>query len=206
MLLARLVDLFWLIAPEFHRDGIVGQLARRRAAAVARRDLARLLRLAAARPRDPAGPRPAVRRSARPDHRARRRAAEDGALAMADTRTATTAEHDDDRRRITRTSDVNIRAIFGFARRADRRRGGRARASSGAVPVVRRRATAPARRAEYPLAAGAGRPRCRRSRGCRPTPREDLRRSARERGRRARRATAGSTRTPASSAFRSTRR
>ena len=33
ILVVRLVDLFWLIAPEFHQDGIVGQLAGRRAAA-----------------------------------------------------------------------------------------------------------------------------------------------------------------------------
>ena len=39
VLLARLVDLFWLIAPEFHRARHRGELARHRAAAGARRDL-----------------------------------------------------------------------------------------------------------------------------------------------------------------------
>ena len=36
ILLARLVDLFWLIAPEFHRDGISRELAGCRRAADAR--------------------------------------------------------------------------------------------------------------------------------------------------------------------------
>src|SRR6185503_7322477 len=55
------------------------ELARPRAAADARIALARLLRLAVARARDPAGARSRVRRDARPHHRARR-PAEDGPL------------------------------------------------------------------------------------------------------------------------------
>ena len=73
-------------------------------------------------------------------------------------------------RSITRTSDVNIRAIFGFGARAARRR---RRRSTCVVWLLfgylRRAARRRATRRQYPLAAGAGRPRCRRSRGCRPT-------------------------------------
>ena len=74
------VDLFWLIAPEFHRDGIAVSWLDVVLPLALGVDLARLLHLAAARPRDSADPRSGVRRGARPDHRARRRAAEDGAL------------------------------------------------------------------------------------------------------------------------------
>src|SRR5262249_529456 len=64
---------------------------------------------------DPAGPRPAVRRGARQNHRARR-PAKDGALAMAEAHLPhphpapdrTVGVHHEE-------SDVNIRAIFGFA-------------------------------------------------------------------------------------------
>ena len=105
----------------------------------------------------------------------------------------------------TSTSDVNVRAIVGFGVGADRS----SRAvvhlvDLGAVRLFRRpRRRADARR-RYPLAAEQGRARCRRSRGCRPTRARtcaDLRAQGR---RRADHATAGSTRTPASSAFRST--
>ena len=161
-----LVDLFWLIAPAFHQHGIVGQLAGRRAAAVARLALARLLRLAAPRPRDPAGARSAVRRGARPHHRraARRRGrrTSHGRTHRDATATPTTSrsQHEE--------SDVNIRAIFGFGagllvvavvvHRADRGccscifDGARGRAR--AAPSIR---SPPARRTG-----------CRPSRGCRP--------------------------------------
>ena len=142
---SRLVDLFWLIAPEFHQHGIVGQLARHRAAAVARRDLARLLRLAAARPRDPAGPRSAssTKRSAGSSSAARRHS-------TADCASLTMSWQPDVRHE---TSDVNIR---GDPRRsapawsADRR--GRPRADLAAVRLLRRAATAQTGPREYPLA------------------------------------------------------
>ena len=89
----------------------VGQLARHRAAGVAVGVLARLLRLAAARPRHPAGLRSRVRGDHRPDHPARRRTAGRRHIG-----------HGWNRVRY-ETSDVNVRAILtvGAGLAADRR-------------------------------------------------------------------------------------
>ena len=65
ILVARLIDLFWLIAPTIHHDGLVVHWLDIVLRAGARIALARLLRLAASRPRDSAAARPAVRAGAR---------------------------------------------------------------------------------------------------------------------------------------------
>ena len=109
----RLVDLFWLIAPEFHQHGIVVSWLDVVLPLSLGVDLARLLRLAAARPRDSAGARSAVRRSARPHHRARR-AAEDGALDMAELHLPHAAHDADNPRSTTRRATSTSAAILGF--------------------------------------------------------------------------------------------
>ena len=48
ILFARIVDYYWHVAPEFHKDGLSAQPARRGAAAGARRDLHFAVRVAAA--------------------------------------------------------------------------------------------------------------------------------------------------------------
>ena len=210
ILVVRLVDLFWLIAPEFHQ---------RRASSVSWLDvvlplslgvdLARLLRLAAARPRDSAGARSAVRRSARPHHRARR-AAEDGALAWPNCIVRITAQRRTDR-------PTTPRSITRRATSTSARSSGSAPASSSSAIVVHVRdlaccfgyfdsARGAARAARVSARRRAGRRACRRSRGCRPTRARTCSELRAQRRRAARAATAGSTGTPASSGFRSTRR
>ena len=205
ILVVRLVDLFWLIAPEFHHDGHRRQLARRRAAAVARRRsgsaassgscaAARFCRFTI---------RSSTKRSGRSSSAAANRA-EDGALSHGERRTSHAATT---RRRITRRATSTSAAILGFGARPGRRRGRRRTSSSGCCSAIStRREDARAARRRIPLAAAQERPRCRRSRGCRPTRAQDLSDLRAQRRRRCSTATAGWTRTPASSAFRSTRR
>ena len=80
IVVVRVIDLFWLIAPQFHPGASVDQLDGHRPAAGARGDLGGLLPVAAARARHSADSRSPVHRSARPDGR---RAPERGALAAA---------------------------------------------------------------------------------------------------------------------------
>ena len=135
-----------------------------------------------------------------------RRAAEDGALAWptCTTRTlrtddpTTVVHHEDERRQHPR--DLRLR------RRPDRRRGRHPRRGLAAVPVT---STAARRRGVAPRVSARRRRRrrgCRRSRGCRPIRARTCSELRAHEDADARAATAGSTRTPASSGFRSTRR
>ena len=186
------------VSPRRHRRQLAGRLLPLSLGCA----LARLLRLAAARPRDPADPRSAVRRGARPNHRARRRGAA-AAYERCTTRSRWTSTRPADgpsrRERRQHPRDLRVR------RRAARGRGRRPRRWSGCCSGT---STAARRSERGPCVSARGRRRtgCRRSRGCRSTPRQDLRRIPRAGGRDARTATGGWTETPASCAFRSTRR
>ena len=167
--------------------------------------LARLLRLAAARPRDSAGPRSAVRRSARRDHRARR-AAEDGALSDGQTHLQHAAGPTTTPRSITKTSDVNVRAILGFGAGLIVVGGRRPRRWSGCCSAIFDGREAAATRPQYPAGRASRQTRLPPEPRLQTNPREDLRELRAREDADAEQRTAGSTRTPASCGSRSTRR
>ena len=109
IIVVRLIDLFWLIAPEFHRDGFVAQLARRRCC----RCRSAASGSAASSGSSAAGRccrstiRSSTRRSARSSRRRRSVRYERRMRTHLESIDQPTVHHEE--------TDVNIRAIFGFA-------------------------------------------------------------------------------------------